>query len=259
MAPCRLYKPPKCKYGFKNVVVKAIETRYNMVTQRGAHSTGNPDEFEDVSEVNKLAILLFNEMVEEKDRAIAEKLQKEAHRAEVKAMSDAVIVPPLALPANFAQLREHYANNQKTRNPLSVLTGAAPAVSPIPGFGTATASTAVDNDDAIEIDLDGDENTPPKKVARQRLSTGDAKDLIVEFQKKDSLGGGEILGLLNRSMVYNNEMLRIAKADEERKQQAEDRKQQAEDRKRKAEDRDHFFHLWTMKKKVQSRKNNSTT
>jgi len=187
MAPCRLYKPPKCKYGFKNVVVKAIETRYNMVTQRGAHSTGNPDEFEDVSEVNKLAILLFNEMVEEKDRAIAEKLQKEAHRAEVKAMSDAVIVPPLALPANFAQLREHYANNQKTRNPLSVLTGAAPAVSPIPGFGTATASTAVDNDDAIEIDLDGDENSPPKKVARQRLSTGDAKDLIHEFQKKTAL------------------------------------------------------------------------
>jgi hypothetical protein len=213
-----------------------------MVTQRGAHSTGNPDEFEDVSEVNKLAILLFNEMVEEKDRAIAEKLQKEAHRAEVKAMSDAVIVPPLALPANFAQLREHYANNQKTRNPLSVLTGAAPAVSPVPSFGTATASTAVDNDDAIEIDLDRDENIPPKIVAHQRLSTGDAKDLIREFQNNEGLGGAEILGFLSQSVAYNNEMLRIAKADEERKQQAEERK-------RKADDRDHYFHRWNMKEK----------
>mmetsp|Transcript_1468 Transcript_1468/g.2277 ORF Transcript_1468/g.2277 Transcript_1468/m.2277 type:complete len:236 (+) Transcript_1468:354-1061(+) len=219
-----------------------MEKRHSMVTKSGAHSAGNPDEFEDVSEVNKLAVPLFNEMVEEKDRAIAEKLQKEAHKAEVKAMSDALVVPPPALPANFAQIRAQYGSSHKTRNPLSVLTGAAPAVSPIPGFGTATASTAVDNDDAIEIDLDGDENSPPKKVARQRLSTGDAKDLIHEFQKKDSLGGGEILGFLQQSVAYNSEMLRIAKAEEERKQQAEERK-------RKADDRDHYFHLWNMKEK----------
>jgi hypothetical protein len=43
-------------------------------------------------------------------------------------------------------------------------------------------------------------------------------------------------------VTYNSEMLRIAKAEEERKQQAEERK-------RKAEDRDHYFHLWTMKEK----------
>jgi hypothetical protein len=200
-APCRLYKPPASVYGFKKAVLQAIKTRHDMVTKRGAHSAGNPEEFEDVSEVNKLAVLLFNEMVEEKDRAFAEKLQKEAHKAEVKAMSDALVVPPPALPASFAQIRDQYSSSSiKTRNPLSVLTGAAPTVSPVPGFSTATASTAAKNDGAIEIDLVGDENNPPKKVARQRLSTGDAKDLIHEFQKKDSLGGAEILGFLQQSV-----------------------------------------------------------
>ena len=40
-----------------------MEKRHSMVTKSGAHSAGNPDEFEDVSEVNnKLAVLLFNEI-----------------------------------------------------------------------------------------------------------------------------------------------------------------------------------------------------
>ena len=241
--PCHLYKPPPCVYQFKSLVLKAIEKRYNLVTQRGAHSSGDPDEFENVSEVNKLAVLLYQEITEEKDRAMAEKLQKEAHKAEVKAMSDALVVPPPALPASFAQIRDQYSSSSiKTRNPLSVLTGAAPTVSPVPGFSTATASTAANNEGAIEIDLVGDENNPPKKVARQRLSTGDAKDLIAEFQSKDSLSGAEMLGFLQQSVAYNSEMLKIAKAEEERRQQAEERK-------RKAEDRDHFFHLWNMKEK----------
>ena len=107
-----------------------MEVRSGRVTNPGTHSTSNdPERHKDVSEVDKLAVKLWKEHHEHKDRALAACLDKEAQDALIQSASNSLAPPPPPLPTT---LEEISANELNVRNGLSSLEGGRPPmISPV--------------------------------------------------------------------------------------------------------------------------------
>jgi hypothetical protein len=61
----RYYKRHACEYTFRNTAVASFTARAQAVQQPGAHSkSSNPNDFENISQADKLAIKLLKERQE---------------------------------------------------------------------------------------------------------------------------------------------------------------------------------------------------
>ncbi len=120
--PLFMFKRPGNLYDFKKKVVAGMKARHRKVTGRGTHATSaNPDDFEDVSAVDRLAEKLYNEMQLVQDRKEASRQEAELLKAAKKSTSNLLVPPPMPdLPMEVTQ------QSAAACNPLSVLTGAIP-------------------------------------------------------------------------------------------------------------------------------------
>jgi hypothetical protein len=103
--PLFMFKRPGNLYDFKKKVVAGMKARHGKVTGRGTHATSaNPDDFEDVSAVDRLAEKLYNEMQLVQDQKEASCQEAELLKAAKKSTSNLLVPPPLPdLPCNFVE------------------------------------------------------------------------------------------------------------------------------------------------------------
>jgi preprotein translocase subunit SecD len=148
-AACQLYRRPRNTYDFKNKVLSAIKARYDRVNGPGTHSSSNnPNDHEDLLEVDKLSVHLYVEYQEAVD--IQEALQPNnlLEKENIQNASNFLAPNPQPLPRS----------SDVTQNPLSAISNEAPTLV---------------NDDV-----------PPKPTIgtkKQRLTSYDTNEVMVSF------------------------------------------------------------------------------
>jgi hypothetical protein len=127
-AACELYKRPRNTYDFKNKVLSAIKARYGP----GTHSSSNnPNDHEDLLEVDKLSVHLYVEYQEAVDNQEALRRDNLLEKENIQNASNFLAPNPQPLPCS----------SDVIQNPLSAISNEAPAlvnndVSPKPTVGT---------------------------------------------------------------------------------------------------------------------------
>jgi hypothetical protein len=130
-AACELYKKPRNTYDVKNKVLSAIKARYERVNGPGTHSSNNPNNHEDLSEVDKLSVCLYVEYQEAVDIQEALRCNNLLEKEIIQNASNFLAPNPQPLPRT----------SDVICNPLSTISSEAPAlvnddVSPKLSIGT---------------------------------------------------------------------------------------------------------------------------
>jgi len=162
-----------------------------MVTAPGAHSAKDQDAHEDVSDVDNLCVRLYQQQEENKDRKDAVRLEKNFLKAQRKAVSDALVPPPVIPPLPKTLMDIHYAAVQgriasvadraaKDVIDVDVTPHITPNVGAVEDFVGATRHPLTNLNGKL-IANGGVTPTPAAKKARRGLlPSEDARELLQE-------------------------------------------------------------------------------